>query len=49
MQILDLLGMHFDAVEVQVKTFLIFRLALVILWYFYPQKKRIQNSNDFFN
>ena len=42
MQILDLLGMHFDAVEVQVKTFLIFRLVLVILWYFYPQKNEFK-------
>ena len=33
MQILGLLGMHFDAVVVKVKTFLLlFRLALAILW-----------------
>ena len=33
MQILDLLGMYFDAVVVEVKTFLLFfRLALAILW-----------------
>ena len=31
MQILGLLGMHFDAVVVEVKTFLLFRLALAIL------------------
>ena len=34
MQILGLLGMYFDAVVVEVKTFLLlFRLALAILWY----------------
>ena len=33
MQILGLLGMYFDAVVVEVKTFLLlFRLALAILW-----------------
>ena len=33
MPILGLLGMHFDAVVVKVKTFLLlFRLALAILW-----------------
>ena len=33
MQILGLLGMYFDAVAVEVKTFLLlFRLALAILW-----------------
>ena len=33
MQILGLLGMYFDAVVVEVKTFsLLFRLALSILW-----------------
>ena len=33
MQILGLLGMHFDAVVVKVKIFLLlFRLALAILW-----------------
>ena len=34
MQILGLMGMYFDAVVVQVKTFLLsFRLALAILWF----------------
>ena len=34
MQILGLLGMYFDAVVVEVKTFLLlFRLALAILWF----------------
>ena len=33
MQILDLLGMYFNAVVVEVMTFfLLFRLALAILW-----------------
>ena len=33
MQILDLLGMYFDAVVAEVKTcLLLFRLALAILW-----------------
>ena len=33
-QILGLLGMYFDAVVVEVETFLLlFRLALAILWY----------------
>ena len=33
MQILGLLGMYFDAVVVEVKTFLLlFRLTLAILW-----------------
>ena len=33
MQILGLLGMYFDAVVVEVKTFkLLFRFALAILW-----------------
>ena len=33
MQILGLFGMHFDAVVVEVKTFLLlFRLDLAILW-----------------
>ena len=33
MQILGLFGMYFDAVLVEVKTFLLlFRLALAILW-----------------
>ena len=35
MQILGLLGMYFDAVVVEVETFLLlFRLALAILWTF---------------
>ena len=33
MQILDLLGMYFDAVAIEVKTFLLlFRLTLATLW-----------------
>ena len=34
MHILDLLGMYYDTVVVEVKTFLLsFRLALAILWF----------------
>ena len=46
MQILGLLGMYFDAVVVEVKTFLIlFRLALAILWILtsFYQKSNIDN------
>ena len=42
MQILGLLGMYFDAVVVEVKTFLLlFRLALAILWEKLKTRKKI--------
>ena len=46
-QILGLLGMHFDAVVVEVKTFLLlFRLALAILCL---QKEQLQAQTDHFD
>ena len=48
-QILGLLGMYFDAVVVEVKTFLLlFRLALAILWseYAIQQKEQETETNE---
>ena len=46
MQILGLLGMYFDAVEVEVKSFLLlFRLALAILWVFFTLGWKVEFSD----
>ena len=44
-QILDLLGMYFDAVVVFVtKSSLLFKLAVVILWFRKNMKRRMENT-----
>ena len=45
MQILDLLGMYFDAVVVFItKSSLLYRLAVVILWSRKNMKRRMKNT-----